>query len=1140
MRWIVVLALGALAGCLQSQLTPCGDVWCLEGTTCVANALCASSDQIAACDGVAEGETCSVNGGIGLCDRGVCVPIGCGNSIVDPDETCDDGNTASGDGCRADCRKVEICSDAIVDQGEACDDGNLNAADGCDACVATEWRATAVIGGNANATKVGLASPLAVAVDRRGNLYIVDTNNSRIRRVDATGVVTTAAGTGTDGYSGDGGPATSAQLSQPASVTVDGLGNLFIADTKNQRIRRVDGTGVITTVAGTGTFGFSGDAGAATTAQLNYPSGVAVDGLGNLYIADRANNRIRQVDTAGVITTIAGTGVSGSGGDGGLATNGQLSAPQGVAIDGLGNFYVADVSNQRIRRVDANGIITTVAGTGVPGFTSDGGAATSAQLFEPYGVAVDSLGNLYIADRNNQRVRRVDAMGIITTRAGSGTAGFGGDGAAATSGLLDGPTGVAVDGLGNLYIADQQNHRIRRVDPSGVIATIVGAGTPGDSGDDSAATSATLSFPSGVAVAGGNIYIAETANHRIRRIDAGGVITTVAGTGVSGSSGDGALATSGRLSSPSSIALDSAGSMYIADRGNHRIRRVSATGIMTTVAGTGAVGFSGDSGAAISAQLSLPSGVAVDGAGHLFIADTGNQRIRKVDAITGVISTLAGTGVAGFNTDGPAAGAQLNYPAGVAVDGLGNLYVADTVNNRVRRIDTTGTITTLPVSAQLSSPTGISVALGNVYIADTANHRIRRVDAMGQITTVAGSGLQGRLGDGSPAASAQLSSPKGVAVDALGNIYVADFNSQCVRRIDTSGVMTTAAGLIDPERMGPLAQARLADPRALVLATPFTLVAGGTSGTVQAARTGPAWLEVGVGRYPQIDATGTFARFRDQNFGSVSGVAYDAASGLIYLTESSSNRLHVVTLVDLDDESTWTIATLSNAAGTPGFADGAAQAAQFREPTGLYFDAAARQLYVADTGNHVVRAIDLSSGIMSATVRTIAGTPATLGYFGDDVTIAAAALLYAPEAITRCANGDLFIADTGNHRVRRVAAGTNMISTVLGVGVAASSGEGFPATTFPVHAPLGLACDAIGNLFVTSTTTVRLVPANASGVVDGTGEVQTIYGGPPYETFPASVTTCLTGLAVVDSSKVQVVDSCTGLLVELRREPVVP
>jgi cysteine-rich repeat protein len=1178
MRWLVVLA---LTGCLQPQLTPCGDDWCLEGSTCVADALCASADQIAACAGVSDGDTCAVGGGVGRCDRGVCVAVGCGNGKIDLGETCDGElgvDLVAGEQCSADCMRIEVCGNGVIDPREQCDDANTNPADGCDECAATQWSATALIGGNADATTVGLALPFGVAVDRRGTLYIAERNNHRVRRVDPTGVVTTVAGTGTPGFSGDGGPATSAQLRSPYGVAVDGLGTLYIADTVNDRIRRVDATtGVMTTVAGTGIKGFSGDGGAATSAQLAFPAGVAVDGLGNLYIADTDNHRIRRLDaTTGVLTTVAGTGASWAittlpcTDDNSAATSGELDCPFGVAVDSLGTLYIADTRNHSIRRVDATtGVHTTVAGTGTGGYSGDDGAAASAQLALPQGVAVDSLGTLYVADSSNHRIRRVDAAtSLITTVAGrgpimeGGPGGFSGDGGAATSAELYSPTGVAVDGLGTIHFADNQNHRIRRVDAmTGILTTVAGTGATESSGDGGAATSARIVGPASVAIDGlGAVLFADTNNHRIRRVDATtGVLTTVAGNGARGPAGDGGAATSAQLYLPWGVEVDGLGSVYIADTFNERIRRVDATtGILTTVTGTGTIcpltvppNPCGDGGAATSAQLRNPHDVAVDGLGAFYIADTYNDRIRRVDPTTGILTTVAGIGTEGYNGDGGAAtSAQLNFPTGIVIDGQGTVYIADSANDRIRRVDAvTGVITTVAgtgtsgfsgdggaaTSAQLDDPTGIAVdGLGTLYIADFNNHRIRRVDAMtGVITTVAGSATSGSSGDGGAATSAELRNPHGVAVDGLGTLYIAERGNSRVRRVDaTTGVITTAAGAVDPEGMGPLAQARLADPRGLVVTAPFTLVAGGASGTVQAARTATSALVVVAGRYPQLIETGTLARFRTQVFGTVSGLAYDAASNLIYLTESSSNRLHVVTIGDINDENTWMIAPLANAAGTAGFADGPASTAQFRDPTGLYFDAAAGQLYVADTGNHVIRAIDLSS----ATVRTVAGIPATRGYFGDG-GVATAALLYAPEAITRCANGDLFVADTGNHRVRRVAAGTNAISTVLGVGVAASSGEGAPASTFPVNAPLGLGCDAIGNLFVTSTTTVRLVPANSNGIVDGTGDVQTIYGAPPRDTFPASVTTCLTGLAVVDATAVQVVDSCTGLLVELRRAP---
>ncbi|MDX2219215.1 MAG: Ig-like domain repeat protein, partial [Burkholderiales bacterium] len=335
--------------------------------------------------------------------------------------------------------------------------------------------------------------------------------------------------------------------------------------------------GLINTVAGTGTFGFSGDGGAATAAQLRSPSGIALDGTGNLYIADTNNQRIRKVTPGGVISTVAGNGVQGFGGDGGAATAAQLNNPQAVAIDSAGNLYIADTSNHRIRKVTPDGVISTVAGTGVQGFSGEGGAATAAQLSSPRSVAVDGAGNLYIADTFNQCIRRVTPGGIISTVAGNATGGFSGDGGAATAAQLQNPNGVALDDAGNLYISDTDNQRIRRVAPSGVISTVAGNGLGGFSGDGGAATSAQLLNPLAIALdAAGNLYIPDFSNQRIRKVTPGGIISTVAGDGAIGSAGDGGAATSAQIG-PVSVAIDIAGNLYISDQSNQRIRKVTVS-----------------------------------------------------------------------------------------------------------------------------------------------------------------------------------------------------------------------------------------------------------------------------------------------------------------------------------------------------------------------------------------------------------------------------------------------------------------------------------------------------------------------------------------------------------------------------------
>ena len=500
------------------------------------------------------------------------------------------------------------------------------------------------------ATSAQLNGPSGIAVDSAFSLYVADLGNQRMRKV-ANGVITTVAGNGTPGFSGDNGPATSAALNFPSGVAVDDTGNLYIADSANNRIRRVS-NGVITTVAGGGSSGL-GDNGPAVGAQLGYPYGVAVDSAGNLYIWDRGDFRIRKVSN-GVITTVAGNGMQSFSGDNGPATNARLSLAGGeispggynsfVTLDSGGNVYFADTLNNRVRKV-SNGVINTVAGGG-----SDfkDGPATNDYLSYPTGVAVDSAGNLYIAEWASNQVRKV-SNGVITTVAGGGSSL--GDNGPATSAQLSHPGGIAVDSAGNLYIADQGNGRIREVS-NGVITTLAGNGTQGFSGDNGPAASAQLSYPSDVALDSvGNLYIVDTGNVRVRKVS-NGVITTFAGDGTAGSINN--PAASARFAMPVGIAVDLAGNLYIAESGNRLIREIS-NGVVTTVAGNGVDGYSGDDGPATSAALSGPTGVAIDRTGRIYIADSENSRIRL---LTPVVSPCTYS-VSATTLQAPASGGNL-------------------------------------------------------------------------------------------------------------------------------------------------------------------------------------------------------------------------------------------------------------------------------------------------------------------------------------------------------------------------------------------------------------------------------------------------------------------------------------------------
>jgi hypothetical protein len=753
------------------------------------------------------------------------------------------------------------------------------------------------VGGPARATNVPITNACGVSV-ANGLLYIAD--NTTVRQVDGTDRLTTPAGTGAGAPLGDGGPATSASVGTCATA-VDHSGNLVIADAYRIRVVAAhNGTFYgqamtakdIYTVAGNGGAGYTGDGGPATAAELNNTAGVAVDGSGNLVIADRGNNVIRvvaetsgtfygQAMTAGDIYTVAGDGSVGFGGDGGPGTSAELNQPMRVTVDAFGNLVFADFGNNRVRVAAGStgnfygqamtaGDIYTVAGDGTAAFSGDKGPATSAGL-DAAGVAVDASGNLVLADGLNQRVRVVaestatfygQAMtaGDIYTVAGNGTAGFK-DIRPALKGELNDPTAVAVDGSGNLVIADTGNQRVRVVAAgsgtfynqpmaAGSIYTVAGHGNTGSVGDGASATAAELASPAGLLLdASGNTLIADTADNRIRVLAGttgtfygqamtAGDIYTVAGTGAIGHFGDGGPASIATLDKPQGMAIDPAGNLLIADTHSNRVRVVAKSpgtfygqsmnaGFIYTVAGGGTGGV-GNGIPATSATLGFANGVTVDPQGNLVIA-TSKQRVRVVAETTGTfygqsmtagdIYTVAGTGGTGFAGDGgKATKAHVYNPAGVVVDGSGNLVIADTGNQRVRVVAettgpfygqamTAGDIYTVAgggtgglgdggpaTSAELTSPGDATVdSSGNLVIADTGDSLIRVVaettgtfygQAMtaGDIYTIAG-GAFGFSGDGGPATSAALSGPGAAITDTAGDVLISDTGNNRIREV---------------------------------------------------------------------------------------------------------------------------------------------------------------------------------------------------------------------------------------------------------------------------------------------------------------------------------------------------------------------
>jgi uncharacterized protein (TIGR03437 family) len=648
------------------------------------------------------------------------------------------------------------------------------------------------------ATAALLNAPGGLCYDSAGNLYISDQDDFRVRKVDTTGKISTVAGTGVYGYAGDGGPATSAPIGTPQGLAVDSKGNLYIADSDANVVRMVTASGIISTVAGNGTAGYSGNNGPAASASLNGPSGLAVDAAGNLYIAETNNNRVRKV-SAGIITLYAGSGANSISALSGTAATLPLSTPVGLAIDASGNLYVSSEDYVLVMQITASGVMSLFAGHGYSGTSDgDGGPATSAHFLSPTALAVDANENLYIADNVAEVVRKVNAAGVITEIAGTpNMLGLGGDGGASTAALLFGPDGLAVDKNGNVLVSDYGNNRVRKVDPVALTINTV-AGTNAILGDGGAATTAQLLNPAGTAMdAAGNLYIADTWNHRIRKIDTTGKISTFAGTGTPGYSGDGGAATSAELLLPGGVAVDPFGDILIADTGNNRIRKVEPTGTISTAAGLGLNGFAGDGGSATIAQLSSPGCVRADTKGNLYIADTGNDRIRKVN-VSGTISTVAGGNGTTYGDGGPATAALLLGPSCLAIDTAGDLYIADTYNSAIRMVNTSGTISTAAgngkagfagdggaaTAATLFFPLDVQLdASGNLYIADTFNSRIRKVALNGAISTIAGTGTFGATGDSGLATAAQIGAPSGLTVDTAGDVIFADIYNDRVRKL---------------------------------------------------------------------------------------------------------------------------------------------------------------------------------------------------------------------------------------------------------------------------------------------------------------------------------------------------------------------
>jgi len=1060
------------------------------------------------------------------------------------------------------------------------------------------------IDGFANASNplnASFSNPIGVALDATGNVYVADFSNHRIRKIDAsTGAVTTLAGNGTNGFADATNPL-NASFSFPNGVAVDAAGNVYVVDNHNHRIRKIDATtGAVNTLAGNGNLGFA-DATNPLNASFYNPTGVAVDAAGNLYVADTNNQRIRKIDAAtGAVTTIAGNGTDGFA-DATNPLNASFHYPTGVTVDAAGNVYVADKYNNRIRKIDATtGAVTTLAGNGAAGFADDTNPL-NARFHFPMGVVVDAAGNLYVSDYFNNRIRKIDAAtGAVTTLAGNGTFAF----ADATNPLnanFNNPYGVAVDATGNVFVADIYNHRIRKIslygysispalpagltfdqttgaisstptatsaatnytvtatnssgssstvisiavnEPlpapnisyttpqtytlntpistllpnntggavpatiTGTVSTLAGNGTGGFA-DATNPLNASFTNPAGVAVdAAGNVYVADFYDHRIRKIDASnGAVTTLAGNGTAGFA-DATNPLDASFSNPTALAVDAAGNVYVADFFNQRIRKIDAsTGAVTTLAGNGTAGFA-DAANPLNARFYYPSGIAIDATGNVYVADFSNHRIRKIDASSGAVTTLAGNGTAGFVDATNPLNASLNGPVGVVVDASGNVYVADQLNNRIRKIDaSSGAVTTLagngiagfadaanPLNASFNNLTGVAVdALGNLYVADYFNHRIRKIDAStGAVTTLAGNGTAG-FADATNPLNASFKNPALVALDAAGNVYVADYNNHRIRKISITGYYISPAlptGLTFDQTTGAIS----GTPTTTLAATNYTITATNSSGS---------------------------------NSTIVSITVIGGAPNISYSTPQTFTSGTAVTIVlptNTGGEVPTSGSTVSTfAGGTSGAANGTGTQAQFNYPYGIATDATGN-VFVADQSNHSIRKISPTRNVTTIAGATIVINDVSYPLATSVDGTGTAASFNTPSGVAVDNAGTVFVAEQNGNKIRKITP-AGEVTTFAGSGLQGlTDGTG---TAAEFNQPTGVAVDVAGNVYVadnmnnairkiTPDGVVTTLAGGTQGAANGTG-TEASFNGP-------------TDLAVDAAGNVFVTDQANNLI----------
>ena len=956
-----------------------------------------------------------------------------------------------------------------------------------------------LIPNNGSANASTFANPVAIAADKSGNIYVASTYENVIRKITPGGVVTTFAGSGIPGSNN--GTGTAASFNYPLGLASDTAGNLYVSDSGNNLIRKITPQGEVTTLAGSGLSG--GDNAVGTFASFENPTGIATDAAGNVYVADPNNDLIRKIDPSGIVTTFAGSGTRGH--IDGTGTAASFSYPNGLATDAAGNVYVADFSNNCIRKITPTGVVTTLAGSGNLG--SNNGIGASATFNYPNDVATDALGNVYVVDQYNNQIRKIDPTGMVTTLAGSGVKGSANGNSASAS--FNFPNRLTADAAGNVYVADENNNLIRKIDPVGNVTTFAGSGAFGQV--DGTGSSAYFSrITTGVSDASGNIYIADCFDNLIRKITPAGVVTTLAGSGAVGAANG--TGTEASFYYPYSLALDAANNIYVADEGNNLIRKITPAGVVSTFAGNGYQ--TTINGTGTEASFNNPKTLTADAAGNIYVGEQ-TPVIRKIDP-NGVVTTLAGSNTYG-SADGLGAAASFSYVTGLALDEVGNLYASDAVSNLIRKITPNGEVTTLAGNGNLGSvdgvgkaasfanPTGIAVDdSGNIYVGDQWSSEIRKIDSKAVVTTLLKFDSNTNY------------NITGLNLDALGNLYVA--SNGTIYKIPLTGYTISPSlplGLNIDAATGIISGI----PIAVSPATNYTITAynqyGSSSTTVSIAVSLPS-APIITYKTPQkysvnkaitpLSPTNTGGAVPANTYGQVSSLSATSSTVPISVAVDAAGNVYWITNQSNLIQKITPSGVVSVFAGglNPGSSDGQGTSASFNDLKGIAIDASG-YFYVTDYGNKTIRKIT-PSGMVS----TLAGT---LGVAGKSNGTGTNASFNNPRGIATDLLGNIYVADNGNNLIRKITP-AGVVTTLAGSGNAGQSNGTGTGASF--NSPIGIATDAAGNVYVGDVGNESVRKIDPTGIVTtlaGNGTIGSANGIGTSASFyqPAGVATDFAG-----------------------------